>query len=359
MRNTEYKRTTTGNSCVETVSARESGFNRVLCGFSPAFTLAEILIAAGIIGIIAVILLAAIFNNIQQQQYTIAQELFMDKLVQATRQMRFRSGLSGYSTTEAFVAELGNFMKINKVCEDDLSDCFATEISNAEGTRQIAVNTLKTAQNFGRKDYDTNIIGLMFANGNTAIIAYDPACVMQEAYDDTTDTTACISMVYDINSLAQPNRASRDIYTLNATLPFCDGITVGALCVAGTDTTFAPINTCSGDSEWDSLYTSTSVADATGSTFTAQCANNRWAGAKKACAAMGMRMPSFEELTQIHGYNWANNSPALNMSGSYWASGWAAGYTDAQNAWQRNLGAANSYTTTIKYNAAVKVRCVK
>ena len=89
--------------------------------------------------------------------------------------------------------------------------------------------------------------------------------------------------------------------------PTCpDGISVGGLCIAKTDTPGAIINTCS-DSTWDFNLANN-----------AHCANNAWAGAKKVCSDQGMRLPTMEELAII----FANKGSisGLNLSSNYWSS---------------------------------------
>ncbi|MDD3436488.1 MAG: DUF1566 domain-containing protein, partial [Candidatus Gastranaerophilales bacterium] len=47
-----------------------------------------------------------------------------------------------------------------------------------------------------------------------------------------------------------------------------------------------------------------------------------WAGAKKACADLGMHLPSDAELTSIYTTTTKNSGikSLLNMSGNYWSS---------------------------------------
>ncbi len=51
-----------------------------------------------------------------------------------------------HTGTKEFVAALGKYMKLIKVCTPDkLNSCFAGKIANNDGTETIDVSTLKTS----------------------------------------------------------------------------------------------------------------------------------------------------------------------------------------------------------------------
>jgi hypothetical protein len=115
-------------------------------------------------------------------------------------------------------------------------------------------------------------------------------------------------LVYDINGKAKPNKIGKDVYTLNANIfNTCSGTKVGTLCVSSSNVSFKPLDTCDGTSEYDKDYT-TSVSR--------NCSINYWAGAKKACADLGMSLPTQSQLLSLKG------EPAnqLGMSGIFWSS---------------------------------------
>lgn len=120
------------------------------------------------------------------------------------------------------------------------------------------------------------------------------------------------------------------------------------LCVAKTDiSSYSPINTCT-DTKWDSTGSNNKY-----------CANNYWAGAKKACTDIGMRLPSKEELNMLSEYR---NSIGNLSRAYYWSSTVGGGYGNDVNgtAWGQNFMSSESkgkYNYFKDYNA--KVRCVK
>lgn len=83
------------------------------------------------------------------------------------------------------------------------------------------------------------------------------------------------------------------------------------LCASTKNVPYDSINTCDGSS--DISY------DAYGSENT-YCADNKWAGAKKACDALGMRLPTNEELVQMYLAQTGTNGTTqtnLNMTEAY------------------------------------------
>jgi prepilin-type N-terminal cleavage/methylation domain-containing protein len=302
-----------------------------------AFTLAEVLITLSVIGVVAALTMPALMANWREKAYETAQTVFISKLGEATRRMNVDEKLTGYSSTEAFVTELEKYMKIARVCTTNPSECFAVKITNGEGTETLETNQLKTASAFGRQDYNTNVVGIVLANGDTAMLAYNPDCPAMDVGAMPSETLSCLSMVYDINSKAKPNQMTKDLYTLNAN-PFntCGGIKVGSLCVSASDESYSPIDTCDGSAyiSYDSRGSSNSY-----------CNDNYWAGAKKACAEQGMRLPTRAELKTM------KDNPEI--SGWFWSSE----PSDTNFAYYVELPYGNAVDYDVANGSAV--RCVK
>jgi hypothetical protein len=146
--------------------------------------------------------------------------------------------------------------------------------------------------------------------------------------------------VYDINGKAKPNKIGKDVYTLNANIfNSCSGIKIGSLCVSSSNVSYSPIDTCNGNTEYDDTGTSNSY-----------CATNYWAGAKKACAEQGMRLPTQSELFSLQG----DPATQAGISGTFWSSE----QYDAIYAYRVNLPDSSSHDHYYKSNAD-SGRCVK
>ncbi len=274
------------------------------------FTLAEVLIVLGVIGIVAALTIPTLLKNWQEERWKTASKVFENRLTEAVGQMHARGRLTVYTTTEAFVDELKNFMRMIEVCQNDnLSSCFVSEV--LDDITPISTNTLSTAQSFS-KSWGTNIIGLKLANGANVFIAYNPSCTLDPAATGEEVSKCSVAALYDTNGDSSPNKLTKDVNLFNAELSSfkCEGTLLPeGICVG--DSVGGCINTCDG-SEFISYDPSGS-----GMVF---CSRNCWAGVKKACADKGMRLPTSAELlimTQhddilhLAPYNWASeeNSP--------------------------------------------------
>jgi prepilin-type N-terminal cleavage/methylation domain-containing protein len=272
------------------------------------FTLAEVLITLGIIGIVAALTIPALVADYQEKSWETAKKVFENRISEAVRIMNLNENFAGYTTTEAFVDALVKELKVIKICKTNAHECFSAEVTNGAGTETVQTSELKTASDFGRDDYNTKIVGLTLVNGYNVLLAYDPNCPAMEVTAPASQMLGCLSMVYDINGKSNPNKSTKDIVLNGADGIFntCSGTKLGGLCVGGGDVSFGPINTCDGTSPYDPYFTSS---------LSGTCVTNYWAGAVKACQDSGMRLPSKTELVNM----WAQKS-ALGMIGSTYFS---------------------------------------
>ena len=94
-----------------------------------AFTLAEVLITLGIVGVVAAMILPSVITNINERVYSTRQANTAYKVTQATDKMKSLGLLNGsYKTTDEFVDELQKHLKIVKRCSaNDIADCWSTD----------------------------------------------------------------------------------------------------------------------------------------------------------------------------------------------------------------------------------------
>ena len=288
------------------------------------FTLAELLITLSIIGIVAALTIPQLVKNMNDYAFGKSKDVTLAKITEATSQMKSNDVLSGYTTNDAFVNEFQKYMKVIKTCDSStLANCFPAKFK--AGTDDIDTTTLTAGTKLGANNISGNTIALMLANGTSILFTLrdstkvSGACDRIDPTDNQTNTTGCMSFLYDINGFGSPNVIGKDIGTVNATISTCDGTKFGALCFAAADTAYSPINTCSGGTAADKLY------DPTGDSNSA-CANNVWAGAIKACVSIGMRLPTKSELTTMYvnratisglapaSFYWSSEEMASNMS---------------------------------------------
>jgi len=278
----------------------------------PAFTLAEVLIAIVVIGVVAALVIPSFAMNETQKAYDQAQNVGLIRIREATNQMKTNDALTGYATNDAFADEFAKYMKFGRRCTSaNLAKCFAPKFKLPDNT-EIDVTTLTTGDKLGHTTYTSNTVGLGLVNGTNMILAFDPACPRIDPYNNTTDTTACLAVIYDINGAGKPNQVGKDITLLNVSISTCSGATIpGGLCVDTSLTSYYPINTCSGGTAADKAFDPTGDANI-------HCAVNNWAGAKKACAAQqGKRLPTAAELDTMNSYQASFGGFGTNY---YWSS---------------------------------------
>lgn len=311
-----------------------------------AFTIAELLIVIGILGIIAEYTIPTLIKNVNERAWTTANSVFVLKLKEVANQMAINDELSGYNTNELFLDTFAKYMKIGQRCTSaNLSNCFAPVFKSTDGEK-IELSTLKTSADLTTFQNSNPLVGFSLVDGTGAILAYNPTCAANydAKYNRSIDKTQCFSMIYDINGGRGPNIMSKDIFAMNASIFKCNGMKIDGLCVNTSDTPYPTIDTCTGSA--DVSY------DATGNT-NPYCAANAWAGAKKACGALGMRLPNNSELNKIIQAYKSNPSGGLNITGnSYWTSQIASGN------WVFYANTSGSGSTDRKDNT-YSARCVK
>ena len=262
-----------------------------------AFTLAEVLITLAIIGIVAALTIPTLVQNYQERAWNTASQVFQRKLGEALRVMNVQGTLAGYTTTEAFVDELSKHIKITRICEnDDITTCFADTVT--WGDEEVDMSKIKKAKNFGddKVGWDTNTVGVQFANGVNGVIAYNPDCRQNQfsnnviTFGETGIGTDCLAILYDVDGFKNPNTEQQDLRGLNV-------LSLGSNCAIelsdGTCFTAPFYPTPVTQTECDQL-----VADGYP---IKECygENDYWAGAVKTCKDMGSSLPSQEQLDQL------------------------------------------------------------
>ena len=262
------------------------------------FTLAEVLITLAIIGIVAAMTIPTLVANYQQKSWDTASSVFEKKLSEALKVMNTQQTLAGLRTTENFVNELGKHFKITKVCQkDELISCFSNKVFwGSEGT-EVEINTLSTSKDFGQDEWDTNILGLQFANGTTGLVAYNPTeSCKQDPYSNRITGTGCLALLYDTSGYRSPNTSSKDLRSINVmklgSKVGCAFELDGACWSAGfvpTPLTYVECNELSAQLNIGCVDpVSYNLVD-----------ENYWAGAVKNCNEQGGRLPTESELLKL------------------------------------------------------------
>ncbi len=271
-----------------------------------AFTLAEVLITLAVIGIVAALTLPGLIQNHNEKAWSTAKDLWEKKLTETVRRMNTDGVMTGHGSTEDFMDSFKQYMKVIKTCDNnDINKCYSPKVVTTgknDDPMEIETDSLTSASSMGLKEWQTNTNTMSFvvADGTTVIMAYQPECPYADPIEDTGSQVSCMAYMVDVNGKKGPNRVGKDIQ-LSSGVAFstCDN-PIGDMCWS---TEFQPtaINTCSDGTEEDKAYDQT--GDRNG-----YCANNYWAGAKKACDQKNMELPTMAQLAQLASELYVNSS---------------------------------------------------
>jgi prepilin-type N-terminal cleavage/methylation domain-containing protein len=347
-----------------------------------AFTLAEVLITLGIIGVVAAIALPALITNINDRANSERQANIAQKITQAMEQMRAHGELVQYSSTDEFVNVLQKYLKITKRCDaDHLAECWTTSnvsVMNSNVVSDYNVSTAKTRKKLLKNSTtDGNNVGLILADGASLILTYNPSApiidigdkvlgstmslpIGKNKYKDfpyTTSVTGSIDFVMDVNGKKGPNKERYDnkMYDIRpfrlasfAEVTPCEKGTDGSGCIKLVES-YSPVDCSEGNS---------SSAD-----YQQYCgphpsgySDDNWAGAKKVCDEAGMTLPTRSVLHDTYYNNKANFPSIASTTGYFWASD-----EDPSNPQQNGRGvnfATGSMTNGNPKNLQRKVLCV-
>ena len=164
------------------------------------YTLVEILITLAIVGTVAALTMPTLISEYNIKQWSVAADVFEKKLDESLREMNFQLVLAGHQTTESFVDELAKHFKTYKICNnDELAQCFSDKFYwTGSSSEAFDLDVIKTSRNFGQKNWKTNVVGVQFANGTNALIAYNPTdTCQQDQLSNNIDVSSCLAIIYD------------------------------------------------------------------------------------------------------------------------------------------------------------------
>ena len=266
------------------------------------FTLAEVLITLAIIGIVAALTIPTLVQNYQERAWGTSAAVFERKLEEALKVMNTQQVLAGYKTTTDFVNALTKYIKIEKVCSNnDMLSCFEDTVIWGSDNEEVDMTKIKNSKNFGLKEWKTETVGLQFANGTTAVLAYNPEC-RQDPYNNQHTVTSCIAILYDTTGYKTPNASGKDVNSINV-----QSLGSGCAIELSDGTCFkAPIDTepmsyeeCAGENAI-SPRTLTPAGQMAAELGIIHCYYEKdyWAAAVKACGGI-QNMPTKKQLIML------------------------------------------------------------
>ena len=255
-----------------------------------AFTFAEALMAMFVVGLAAVLIVSPFIMKIGDKTMAAQKTVFDKKLHEGMRRMQLAGALSkDYASTEEFLEEFRKHFQVSATCKAPrLDKCFTEFIKTDSRTILLKIPKISSSTAIEAKfETESEVIGLIFADGTRAIMAYEPYCTsVTDIYNEDENLTSCIAMYYDVNGTNGPNIVGNDIFSENITP---SDVEIG--------TVFSP-----------TLAKTCEEIKASGVTTNGKTIQNchenynekdYWANAVYACAQQGKRLPTRAELQKI------------------------------------------------------------
>ena len=349
-----------------------------------AFTLAEVLITLGVIGVVAALTMPTLLKNIAERSNSEAQANLAQKITKSMDLMRADGGLERtYNSTDEFVDEFSKYIKISTRCDaDHIADCWPTKTVTTSDGKTFDVSKAKTGKNLSLKDNKSNNVGIILADGATLILTYNPNAgiigdgdTVTPSFADlpigfgrtkkfayTTSVTDSIDFVMDVNGFKGPNSEARngkqyDIRSFKVAKfsTGCAGKDVDGIGCVYVLPSYSPIKAGSEEmKKWDPGWESSGYVAQTGHFVPCKTHDNYWAGAKKACEEIGMSLPDNSKLRSIYAKVIAHSYSSGIPEGYYWSSN---EYGSCETGVMRSYDGA-IFNTAEKYESYNKVLCV-
>ena len=318
-----------------------------------AFTLAEVLITLGIIGIVAALTLPALLTNIQSKVRAERSRSVQYKFSLATEKMARLNLIGPYDSTDAFVDELQKHLKISKRCNaSNLRGCWPYDTVDLGDGKTWDISKTKTGKQLGMNkdddnDYTSDNVGIVTADGTPMILSYNKKCKAIDSLEKLSWTTtdnkplsnasaSCVAAVYEINGTGKPNKLSNDVVLFNANkLGNACAIELNGKCF-GAPFTPKPLTQAGCEAEKGNLGIQNCYYD-----------DDYWAGAVKQCGGVS-KMPTMDDLGKLASQLYKGN-PSIgakqNKDGLQWDqdAATALGFTSPNfSLWSAEEGNSNS-----------------
>ena len=306
-----------------------------------AFTLAEVLITLGIIGVVAALTMPTLLKNVAERENSETQANIAQKITKSMDLMRADGGLERtYASTDDFVDELSKYLKISTRCDAaHIADCWPTKTVTTSDGETYDVSKAKTGKNLNLKDNKSDNVGLILADGSSLILTYNPNAgiigdgdTVTPSFADlpigfgrtkkfayTTSVTAPIDFVMDVNGFKGPNSETRnnkqyDVRSFKVAKfsKGCAGNDISGIGCVYQLPSYSPIKGGTDDmKKWDPKWKNSGYSQY----------YNYWAGAKKACDEQGMNLPDKSTLQSLAKKTTAEKQQlGLPTSGWFWSS---------------------------------------
>ena len=186
------------------------------------FTMAEVLITLGIIGVVAAMILPTVINTTRNKEYAAAKKKIMHTIGEGTKMLVVQGEMRSASSAEDFVEnQLKRTIKIIQTCKNDnLRGCGIEtrpnkiyDLSENPTTMPTKFGDLAEGINSsGNIDVNSTSYGFVMSNGYAVNLFYNPNCKTDDPdANHWGQDRVCVNIIYDTNGLGEPNQVGKDI----------------------------------------------------------------------------------------------------------------------------------------------------
>lgn len=187
-----------------------------------AFTLAEVLITLGIIGVVAALIMPTVISKTKDKQYKAARDKALSTIGNASKNIAVQGNMNDAQNAKDFVNNiLRSQIAIAKTCENDKLENCGIPAKYKAGDGYENSMPKKVAELFiqpeimailnnakGYKSY-----GFLTGDGYAYNLFYFPECREKRPMADILNgpRSVCVNAIYDMNGLKGPNQVGKDI----------------------------------------------------------------------------------------------------------------------------------------------------
>lgn len=175
-----------------------------------AFTLAEVLITLGIIGVVAALTIPVLMKNTNDLELKTQYKKELSSISQAVKMMAADSSgtIKGiYSTRDEFMTDLNNKLRTNKYCNDSgIEGCWFNNTSNNPDYRIYSYNNVQ------QSGFETSMHNAGIITNDGMLITYNGNYYSQCSQPLGDNGNICGRIWIDINGFKKPNTIGKDIY---------------------------------------------------------------------------------------------------------------------------------------------------
>ena len=223
-------------------------FKRLAVLKKAAFTLAEVLITLGIIGVVAAITLTIVTNKVNDVQYAKGRQKALATIGEAGRQIAIDGNMNSAIDAEDFVIKyLSKKLAITKTCApNQFINCGISSViyrpdknkpensmpSYIQWLSSLGGNMSRSSSTYKLMTESARSYAFLLSNGYAVNLFYNPNCTINaRSVNYKAIDYVCINAIYDMNGLRGPNQVGKDVGVVTVLYPDEESMAVAPVTV--------------------------------------------------------------------------------------------------------------------------------